>query len=120
MTHFAGSGHKGSLFFCFSRAFAQNRSALKKLGITHILNAAHSKQGSIGDECYYGTEFVYYGIPAEDSDDFDISVHFRSAAEFIHKALKKKNGMKSFYCGNYLAKTCTDFLSSKKYRFCLR
>ncbi|KAF5901566.1 dual specificity protein phosphatase 13-like, partial [Clarias magur] len=48
-------------------AIAQNRSALKKLGITHILNAAHAKQGSLGDESYYGTAFVYYGIPAEDS-----------------------------------------------------
>ncbi|KAF4090504.1 hypothetical protein AMELA_G00052050 [Ameiurus melas] len=72
-------------------AFAQNRSALKKLGITHILNAAHAKQGSIGDEGYYGTQFVYHGISAEDSGKFDISVYFRSASEFIHKALKKKN-----------------------------
>lgn len=73
------------------------------MGITHILNAAHAKQGSIGDESYYGTELVYFGIPAEDSAKFDISVHFRSASDFIHKALKKKNGMKPFHCGYYPA-----------------
>lgn len=71
------------------------------MGITHILNAAHAKQGSIGDESYYGTEFVYHGIPAEDSSKFDISVHFRTASDFIHKALKKKNGMKSSHFGHF-------------------
>ncbi|KAF7710355.1 dual specificity protein phosphatase family protein [Silurus meridionalis] len=79
-------------------ALAQNRSALKKLGITHILNAAHAKQGSIGDESYYGADFVYYGIPAEDTGKFDISIHFRSATDFIHKALKKKNGKVLVHC----------------------
>ncbi|KAK3553364.1 hypothetical protein QTP70_003477 [Hemibagrus guttatus] len=80
------------------RAIAQNKSALRKMGITHILNMAHAKQGSIGDESYYGTEFVYHGIPAEDSGKFDISVHFRSATDFIHKALKKKNGKVLVHC----------------------
>ncbi|XP_062852410.1 dual specificity protein phosphatase family protein [Trichomycterus rosablanca] len=79
-------------------AMAQNKSALKKLGITHILNAAHSKQGSIGDQSYYGSEFVYYGIPAEDSAKFHLSVYFRPAADFIHKALKKKNGKVLVHC----------------------
>ncbi|KAL7889864.1 hypothetical protein AOLI_G00021220 [Acnodon oligacanthus] len=79
-------------------AIAQNRTTLKKLGITHILNVAHSKQGSIGDQSYYGEELVYYGIPAEDSSKFDLSVHFRPASDFIHKALKKKNGKVLVHC----------------------
>lgn len=79
-------------------AVAQNKSTLKKMGITHILNAAHSKQGSIGDQSYYGEEFVYYGIPAEDSSKFDLSVHFKPASDFIHKALKKKNGKVLVHC----------------------
>ncbi|CAB1338631.1 unnamed protein product [Coregonus sp. 'balchen'] len=53
-------------------AIAQNRSALQKLGITHVLNAAHSKRGSTGDHRFYGNGFVYYGIPAEDSTHFDL------------------------------------------------
>ncbi|XP_026873448.2 dual specificity protein phosphatase family protein [Electrophorus electricus] len=77
---------------------AQNRNALKKMGFTHILNAAHSKQGSIGDQSYYGNAFVYYGIPAEDSSKFDLSAHFRPATDFIHKALKKKNGKVLVHC----------------------
>ncbi|XP_029104486.1 dual specificity protein phosphatase 13-like isoform X2 [Scleropages formosus] len=71
---------------------AQNRTALQKLGITHILNAAHSKQGSIGDQKFYGSKFVYCGIPADDSSYFDLDVYFQPAADFIHKALKEGDG----------------------------
>lgn len=88
--------HNTSLFLSH-RAIAQNRNALKKMGITHVLNAAHSKQGSIGDQSYYGNSIVYYGIPAEDSSSFDLSVHFKPASDFIHKALRKKNGKCSFF-----------------------
>lgn len=81
-----------SPFCVFSRAVAQNRKTLHKLGITHVLNAAHSKQGSIGDQSFYGNTCVYYGISAEDSDHFDLSQYFKPAADFIHKALKSKDG----------------------------
>ncbi|KAJ0005123.1 hypothetical protein NQD34_011337 [Periophthalmus magnuspinnatus] len=73
-------------------AEAQNKKTLHKLGITHVLNAAHSKQGSIGDQRFYGDTCVYLGIPAEDSDEFDLSQHFRPTADFIHSALKTKDG----------------------------
>lgn len=79
-------------FVCFFRAVAQNRKTLHKLGITHVLNAAHSKQGSIGDQTFYGDKCVYFGIPAEDSDRFDLSQYFKPAADFIHKALKSRDG----------------------------
>ncbi|XP_055032336.2 dual specificity protein phosphatase 13A [Misgurnus anguillicaudatus] len=77
---------------------AQNRSALQKLGITHILNAAHSKRGSIGDQNYYGTNFVYCGIPADDSTYFDLDVYFKPAADFIHKALHAPDGKVLVHC----------------------
>lgn len=83
--------HVFSLSF-LSRAVAQNRKTLQKLSITHVLNAAHSKQGSIGDQSFYGNTCIYLGIPAEDSDHFDLSQYFKSAADFIHKALKNKDG----------------------------
>ena len=81
------------LFCVFPRAVAQNKKTLHKLGITHVLNAAHSKQGSIGDQSFYGNTCVYFGIPAEDSDHFDLSQYFKPAADFIHKALKSKDGI---------------------------
>lgn len=73
-------------------AVAQNRKTLHKLSVTHVLNAAHSKQGSIGDQSFYGDTCVYFGIPAEDSDHFDLSQYFKPAADFIHAALKSKDG----------------------------
>ncbi|XP_040905371.1 dual specificity protein phosphatase family protein [Toxotes jaculatrix] len=79
-------------------AVAQNRKTLNKLGITHVMNAAHSKQGSIGDQSFYGNTCVYYGIPAEDSDHFDLSQYFKPAADFIHKALKSKDGKVLVHC----------------------
>ncbi|XP_066519926.1 dual specificity protein phosphatase 13A-like [Hoplias malabaricus] len=77
---------------------AQNRSALRRLGITHILNAAHSKRGSVGDQSFYGSSFVYCGIPAEDSSHFDLDVYFRPAAEFIHRGLKSPDGKVLVHC----------------------
>ncbi|GAA6213857.1 dual specificity protein phosphatase 13-like [Lates japonicus] len=79
-------------------AVAQNRKTLHKLGITHVLNVAHSKQGSIGDQSFYGNTCVYFGIPAEDSDHFDLSQYFKPAADFIHKALKSKDGKLLVHC----------------------
>lgn len=75
-----------------ARAVAQNKAALLKFGITHVLNAAHSKQGSIGNQSFYGNDFVYCGIPADDSTHFDLDVYFQPAADFIHKALKSPDG----------------------------
>ncbi|XP_013869131.1 dual specificity protein phosphatase 13 isoform A [Austrofundulus limnaeus] len=79
-------------------AVAQNRKTLHKLGITHVLNAAHSKQGSIGDQSFYGDTCVYFGIAAEDSDHFDLSQHFKSAADFIQTALKSQDGKVLVHC----------------------
>ncbi|CAG09402.1 unnamed protein product [Tetraodon nigroviridis] len=79
-------------------AVAQNRKTLHKLGITHVLNAAHSKQGSIGDQSFYENACVYLGIPAEDSESFDLSQYFRVAVDFIHRVLKNKDGKVLVHC----------------------
>lgn len=79
-------------------AVAQNKTALLRLGITHIVNAAHSKQGSIGDQSFYGTDFVYLGIPAEDSTHFDLNEYFGLAADFIHRAIKSPDGKVLVHC----------------------
>lgn len=71
---------------------AHNKAALKQLGITHVLNAAHAKRGSVGSQNFYGSSIVYCGIPADDSTHFDLDVYFQPAADFIHKALKSPDG----------------------------
>ncbi|CAL1599831.1 unnamed protein product [Knipowitschia caucasica] len=79
-------------------AVAQNKTALVRLGITHVLNAAHSKQGSIGNQHFYGNDFVYLGIPAEDSTYFDLDQYFRLAADFIRNAVKSPDGKVLVHC----------------------
>ncbi|XP_033883173.3 dual specificity protein phosphatase family protein [Acipenser ruthenus] len=79
-------------------AIAQDRSALQRMGITHVLNATHSKQGSLGNQSFYGKKIQYYGIAAEDSPEFDLSIYFKAAAQFIHKGLKKKDGKVLVHC----------------------
>ncbi|XP_061766287.1 dual specificity protein phosphatase 13A-like isoform X1 [Nerophis ophidion] len=88
-------------------AVAQNKRTLSKLGITHILNAAHSKQGSIGDQSFYGNACVYCGVPGEDSDHFDLSQYFKSAADFIHKGLKCDHGKVLVHCIMGMSRSAT-------------
>ncbi|XP_061115528.1 dual specificity protein phosphatase 26-like [Conger conger] len=68
------------------QAIAENRCELARLGITHILNCAHSKWRG-GAEKYEGANITYQGVEAHDTPDYDMTVNFYPAAEFIHKAL---------------------------------
>ncbi|XP_027863120.1 dual specificity protein phosphatase 13-like [Xiphophorus couchianus] len=103
-------------------AVAQNKNRLHKLSITHVLNAAHSKQGSIGDQSFYGNTCVYFGIPAEDSDHFDLSQYFKSATDFIHKGLKSKDGNVLVHCIMGVSRSATLVLAylMLRHRFSLR
>lgn len=72
-----------------------NVMRLKRQGVTHILNAAEGNSFmhvNTDAEFYAGTGIIYHGIPASDTDHFDISVYFEEAADFIEKALTYKNG----------------------------
>ncbi|XP_015260599.1 PREDICTED: dual specificity protein phosphatase 3-like [Cyprinodon variegatus] len=79
---------------------ATNVMRLKRLGITHILNAAEGNSFmhvNTSADFYAGSGIVYHGIPANDTDHFDISVYFEEAADFIKKALAYKNGKGKVY-----------------------
>uniref|UniRef100_A0A8C8XCY1 Protein-serine/threonine phosphatase n=1 Tax=Panthera leo TaxID=9689 RepID=A0A8C8XCY1_PANLE len=65
---------------------------LKRLGITHILNAAHGTGVYTGPEFYTGLEIQYLGVEVDDFPEVDISQHFRKAAEFIDEALLTYRG----------------------------
>ncbi|XP_069427640.1 dual specificity protein phosphatase 13A [Ovis canadensis] len=73
-------------------ATANNRFELWKLGITHVLNAAHGGLYCQGNADFYGSSVSYLGVPAHDLPEFDISVYFSSAADFIHRALSTPGG----------------------------
>ncbi|CAL8305374.1 unnamed protein product [Merluccius merluccius] len=79
---------------------AMNVSCLKRLGITHVLNAAEGTSLMHVDtdaEFYAGAGIAYHGVPASDTDHFDLSVFFEEAAEFMERALAHKNGKGKVY-----------------------
>lgn len=82
------------LFVIFS-VTTHSRFGLWKMGISHVLNAAHSTLFCQEPHDFFGTTIEYHGVPAHDLPEFDISSFFYSAAEFIHKALNTPGGMKS-------------------------
>lgn len=81
-----------SLLSALPRVTANNRFELWKLGITHVLNAAHGGLYCQGGPDFYGSSVSYLGVPAHDLPDFNISTYFSSAADFIHRALNTPGG----------------------------
>lgn len=87
-----GSTYVLTSFFLFWRSVAVNKSRLKRLGITHVLNAAHGTGVYTGPGFYNGLNIQYLGIEVDDFPDMDISKHFRPAAEFLDEALLTYRG----------------------------
>nr|XP_030131796.3 dual specificity protein phosphatase 13 [Taeniopygia guttata] len=77
---------------------AHNRFVLWKMGVTHVLNAAHGTSYSHGGQDFYGATIDYYGVPAHDLPSFDISQFFFSAAQFIHNALNTPGAKILVHC----------------------
>ncbi|XP_010899485.2 dual specificity protein phosphatase 3 [Esox lucius] len=79
---------------------AMNKMRLKKLGITHVLNAAEGKSLMHVDtnaEFYAGTGITYHGMPASDTDHFNLSIYFEEGSDFIEKALAHNDGKGKVY-----------------------
>ncbi|XP_073684081.1 dual specificity phosphatase 29-like [Garra rufa] len=67
---------------------ARDKTLLCRLGITHIVNAAHGPAHiDTGADFYSDANIEYYGVEAPDRKDFDITPFFYPTASFIHKAL---------------------------------
>uniref|UniRef100_A0A8C6RRC5 Serine/threonine/tyrosine interacting like 2 n=1 Tax=Nannospalax galili TaxID=1026970 RepID=A0A8C6RRC5_NANGA len=78
--------------FIAEKSVAVNKGRLKRLGITHILNAAHGTGVYTGPEFYTGLEIQYLGVEVDDFPEVDISQHFRKAAEFLDECLLTYRG----------------------------
>uniref|UniRef100_A0A665VXR3 Dual specificity phosphatase 27 n=1 Tax=Echeneis naucrates TaxID=173247 RepID=A0A665VXR3_ECHNA len=78
--------------FIAEKSVAVNKARLKRMGITHILNAAHGTGVYTGESFYAGMNIQYMGIEVDDFPDADISVHFRPTAEFLDEALLTHRG----------------------------
>ncbi|KAI0977878.1 hypothetical protein GJ496_001893 [Pomphorhynchus laevis] len=72
---------------------ATDLNVLKRLGITHVLNAAQgSMLGQVATNAtyYYHFNIDFFGIPALDSLNFNMMPYFESAADFIDSAIRKR------------------------------
>ncbi|KAM3585591.1 uncharacterized protein V6R79_022000 [Siganus canaliculatus] len=78
--------------FIAEKSVAVNKARLKRMGITHILNAAHGTGVYTGDAFYSGMNIQYMGIEVDDFPYVDISPHFRPTAEFLDEALLTHKG----------------------------
>lgn len=77
------------------RSVANDRYSLWKLGISHVVNAAHGRSHSQGCPHFYGSSVDYYGVPADDSPTFDLSPYFFPSADYIKKSLDGAGGKRS-------------------------
>uniref|UniRef100_A0A3P8ZYX3 Dual specificity protein phosphatase n=1 Tax=Esox lucius TaxID=8010 RepID=A0A3P8ZYX3_ESOLU len=84
--------------FIGDMSVANDRYSVWKLGITHVLNAAHGRQHSQGSNAFYGPAMLYHGVPADDSPSFDLSQYFYSTADYIQDALDTPHGEILVHC----------------------
>ncbi|KAI5211208.1 Dual Specificity Protein Phosphatase 26 [Manis pentadactyla] len=85
---------------------ANNRRELRRLGITHVLNASHSRWRGPPD-AYEALGIRYLGVEAHDSPAFDMSTHFQVAADFIHRALRQPGGRILVHCAVGVSRSAT-------------
>ncbi|XP_010884360.1 inactive dual specificity phosphatase 27 isoform X2 [Esox lucius] len=78
--------------FISEKSVAVNKARLKRMNITHILNAAHGTGVYTGETFYAGMNITYMGIEVDDFATSDISPHFRTCAEFLDEALLTHKG----------------------------
>ncbi|XP_026170977.1 dual specificity phosphatase DUPD1-like [Mastacembelus armatus] len=92
---------------------AKDKYSLRRLGITHILNAAEGTWNSVdtGPSYYSDMDIIYYGVVAEDVPTFNLSQYFFSAAQFIEKTLSNPQNKLLVHCVMGRSRSATLFLA---------
>ncbi|XP_026873447.2 dual specificity protein phosphatase 13A family protein [Electrophorus electricus] len=86
---------------------SHDRYGLWRLGITHVLNAAHGKMCCKGSDDFYGTTVKYYGVAANDLPTFDMSVFFYPSSKYIHQALSTAGAKIFVHCAVGVSRSAT-------------
>uniref|UniRef100_A0A672VBN7 Dual specificity protein phosphatase n=1 Tax=Strigops habroptila TaxID=2489341 RepID=A0A672VBN7_STRHB len=68
---------------------ARDKEQLSRMGISHVVNAVFYKDLPVD----------YYGVEAEDSPNFDLSIYFYPVALHIKAALNSPRGKVLVHCG---------------------
>ena len=91
------------------RGAARNKSYLKSMGITHVVNTAegsHFTQVDTGHWYYAEAGIKYLGLEIMDVPHAKISVHFHAAADFIDDAIRS-GGKVLVHCLMGLSRSAT-------------
>ncbi|CAF2511474.1 unnamed protein product [Rotaria sp. Silwood2] len=89
---------------------AMDSIRLKKLGFTHILNAAEGRKfGQINTSATYYEEvgIKYKGFSIIDSPAYKIGIHFEDAIQFLEEALNNKKNRVYVHCQQGISRSAT-------------
>ncbi|CAH1778808.1 unnamed protein product [Owenia fusiformis] len=92
------------------RTIVEDITALKELGVTHVLNAAMGgKFGQINTNAEFYNEggIVFHGVRAIDMFTFKMAPHFETAAEFLDEAISKEGNKVYVHCHQGLSRSAT-------------
>ncbi|XP_061490845.1 dual specificity protein phosphatase 13B-like isoform X2 [Rhineura floridana] len=87
---------------------ARDIEQLRRMGITHIVNAAAGRfHIDTGAKFYKDLSVDYYGIEADDDPKFDLSLYFHPAAKYIRAALNSPRGKVLVHCAMGISRSAT-------------
>ncbi|XP_070539791.1 dual specificity protein phosphatase 3-like [Ptychodera flava] len=95
-------------------AFAENISALQRVGITHVLNTAQGKEyGHVNtnEEFYKDSGIKFKGIKATDNQHFELLPFWQETGEFIHSALSKEGTKVLVHCREGFSRSSSTVLA---------
>ncbi|KAK3083833.1 hypothetical protein FSP39_003858, partial [Pinctada imbricata] len=92
-------------------SLAKNKSKLRRLGITHLINCAQGPSQINTDQRYFMDVGIrFFGIRGLDAPWFDLTPYFQPAAEFIESALKS-GGRVYVHCWAGVSRSATIVLA---------
>ncbi|XP_041365833.1 dual specificity protein phosphatase 3-like [Gigantopelta aegis] len=89
--------------------FAKDLIQLKRVGITHVVNAAHGDtpfHSQTDPSRYKRIHVRFLGVPALDHMNFDLTPYFQSSADFIDEALQS-GGKVLVHCVQGVSRSAT-------------
>ncbi|XP_015671938.1 dual specificity protein phosphatase 13 [Protobothrops mucrosquamatus] len=87
---------------------ARDIEQLRRMGISHIVNAAAGRfHIDTGAKFYRDLPVDYYGVEADDDPKFDLSIYFYPTAKYIRAALNSPRGKVLVHCAMGISRSAT-------------